>query len=459
MKASLRKFMGASTVKPKIVKSYAKRWLRGRPLLSVVIPCYNYGRYIKEALDSVNQQTFQDFEVIVVDDGSTEEATLRVLAQLKRQGVRVLRKVQVNRAAALNLGIAQCRGKYICCLDADDKLEPTYFEKCLSLLESNPGISFAYSLIRLFGAERRVGWTEPFNLRVLLEYNHICAPAVFRKDGWDVVGGYDPVMDGYEDWEFWINLAKAGYRGQLIPEVLFNYRRHGRTMIHRAEQMRQRLIARIRANHKELYSHPEHIETIERKYRDISVVNPFVNLRFTKQYASYPENLVLVIADGKPRNEWILHAVLGELQSRKPMRFLLAGMDSNRQADTQPYRLTKLTYNLANFLEPYCWLDFVINLIRTKAICLIVISHSKNGYEWIPRIKRATSAKVIDFLSDDEREYCKLSLKYEKFIDAHVSYTRQSEIKSDPSSGTRVLAEQIRCDAERIVQLLKLETS
>lgn len=186
------------------------RWPSDSPLLTVVVPCHNYGQYIHEALQSIRSQTFQGFELIIIDDASTDDETLRTLEQLKAEGIAVLRREKLNRAEAMNLGVSNARGKYVCCLDPDDTLEATYFEVCLCLLESNIGVTFAYSLMRAFGAEHWVGAIQPFNLRLLLDYNHVSGPAVFRKSAWDSVGGFDQSLDGFEDWEFWIKLGKHG---------------------------------------------------------------------------------------------------------------------------------------------------------------------------------------------------------------------------------------------------------
>ena len=263
MKALYRRVLVVPTVQPSYVQTRFDPWDRSKPILSVVIPCYNYGRYLPETLRSLQLQTFRDFEIIIVDS-SSDALTLKVLEKVRNQGIQVLRQEKLNAAAALNLGIRAARGRYVCRLDADDTVEPTYFEKSLCLLESNRGVAFAYSLVKTFGDEDRIWLTEVFDLRLLLEYNYICQAAVFRRSIWDEVGGFDQTMDGYEDWDFWLKVGKAGFRGKLIPETLFNYRRHGTTLNIRSDRKYQKLIDHIRANHAELYSHLERIEEIRK---------------------------------------------------------------------------------------------------------------------------------------------------------------------------------------------------
>jgi glycosyltransferase involved in cell wall biosynthesis len=112
------------------------------PKVSVIIPCYNLGEYLDEAVGSVLSQTYQGFEILVVDDGSTEPATRALLADYRRPDTRVIHAAYGGLAAARNLGIASAAGEYLCALDADDRLDPTYFEKAVPVLDADPSIGF-----------------------------------------------------------------------------------------------------------------------------------------------------------------------------------------------------------------------------------------------------------------------------------------------------------------------------
>ena len=225
-------------------------WPPHSPIVSVIIPCYNYGEYLEEAIDSALEQTLQDSEVIVVDDGSTDSYTVEVLAKLDQPRTCVIHQANTGLPGARNTGIETAKGRYICCLDADDTLEGTYLEKAVTLLESRPDIGFAYSWVRRFGDADGVWEPEDFNLKNLLSYNHVSVSAVFRRQAWEAVGGYwDDMQPGYEDWEFWIRLGAEGYPGKLIPEHLLNHRRHERSMIDDAVEQHESLVQRIRQRH------------------------------------------------------------------------------------------------------------------------------------------------------------------------------------------------------------------
>jgi glycosyltransferase involved in cell wall biosynthesis len=195
------------------------------PAFSVIIPCYNLGQYIDEAVDSVLAQTFQDFEIVIVNDGSTDPFTNELLANYRRPKTRVLTTENRGVSAARNLAIEHSKGKYISAVDADDKIEPTYFEKAFRILEADEGVAWVSSWLRTFGDEDWVWKQERCDLATLLGECTVLTAAPVRRTALQAVGGYDSRLLAMEDWELWINLAVHGFRGVIIPEVLFHYRR------------------------------------------------------------------------------------------------------------------------------------------------------------------------------------------------------------------------------------------
>jgi GT2 family glycosyltransferase len=201
------------------------------PRISVIIPCYNLGEYLDEAVDSVRAQSFDDWEIIIVNDGSTDPATNRLLADYQRPRTRVLSTDNRGLPAARNLAIAHAAGAYLCALDADDKLEPQYLERAVARLEADPTLGFVSSWLETFGEERWVWKQDRCDLAALLAECTVCTAAVVRTSAVEAVGGYDETMTlGYEDWDLWISLVERGIRGVIIPEVLFRYRRRAGSM-------------------------------------------------------------------------------------------------------------------------------------------------------------------------------------------------------------------------------------
>jgi len=229
-------------------------------LVSVVIPCYNQGHFIVEALNSIWAQTFTDVETVIVNDGSTDGKTDEVLARLDRGSVSVIRTENRGLAAARNTGIEAAGGKYILPLDADDTIEPTYIEKAVAALEADTETGIVYCRASLFGAVE-TEWDLPeYSLERMLLDNIIFCSALFRRDDWLAVGGYDEEMIyGWEDYSFWLSLIERGRKVYCIPERLFNYRVASDSMVRSREKWQKiKMFKRIYLRHQKLFA--EHIE-------------------------------------------------------------------------------------------------------------------------------------------------------------------------------------------------------
>jgi len=199
----------------------------------VIIPCFNLGEYLDEAVESVLAQTCQDFEILVVDDGSTDPLTIRLLDDYVRPKTTVFRTSNQKLAAARNFLVARARGVYLCALDADDKLHPQYLEKTVEVLERNSAVVFVSTRMQMFGAETRL-WPEALrcDLPTLLLDDPVHPAALHRRAAVLDVGGYDQQMphQGNEDWDLSISLLETGGTGVILPDVLFYYRRRPGSM-------------------------------------------------------------------------------------------------------------------------------------------------------------------------------------------------------------------------------------
>lgn len=223
------------------------------PTVTVVIPCYNGGADLPGAIESVEAQTWRDFEIVVVDDGSDDPETLRVLANL---GDRVRVVTQTNRGlpAARNAGMRAARGAFLLPLDCDDRLEPQFLEATLDVLEIRPTCAFAFTFMRLAG-ERQGVLRRFYNPFVQLFLNQIPYAMLIRREAWERTGGYDEAMrDGYEDWEFNIRLVNSGFHGFSVPQPLLRYTvRAGGMLESRASPRHAELWGDIQRRHPERY--------------------------------------------------------------------------------------------------------------------------------------------------------------------------------------------------------------
>lgn len=227
--------------------------------LSVVIPCYNQGEFILEAVSSVRDCQDSIYEVIIVNDGSTDASTLKVLTYLKDNGYQVIDQNNQGLARARNSGIKAAKGLYILPLDADNKIRGAYIPKAVDILDKHPEVGVVYGNAEFFGEKTGVHAVPDFHINRILLGNYIDACAVFRKVVWKECGGYDPKIPdklGYEDWDFWLGVAEKGWKFYHLPEVLFDYRIRGNSMVSACNipENREQLLRYICTKHIGIYS-------------------------------------------------------------------------------------------------------------------------------------------------------------------------------------------------------------
>lgn len=194
--------------------------------VSLLIPCYNDGRYLEEAFASIAAQTWPDLEAIVVDDGSDDDLTADVLRRLEAEGrAVVVRGAHQGPAAARNRAAAAATGDYLLPLDADDRIASTYVEKAMAVLRARPEVGVCYCRAELFG-ERSGPWALPaYSLREMLVDNVVFVTALMRREVFEQAGGFDESFrTGMEDYDFFLTALENGWEIVQLPETLFYYR-------------------------------------------------------------------------------------------------------------------------------------------------------------------------------------------------------------------------------------------
>jgi glycosyltransferase involved in cell wall biosynthesis len=216
-------------------------------ILSVVIPCFNHGEFLLEAIASVEDCQGDFYEIIIVNDGSTDSATVELMNDLKQKGYWVIDQPNQGQATARNTGIQAANGRYIIPLDSDNKIRTELIQKGIEILDRQPDIAVVYGDLRLFNERGKVRtftiqpgcgtaeyineqewiWKLPdFDLNRLVLFGYLDACAMFRKSVWQECGGYDTKIpvNGFEDWELWLNIAKKGWKFHHVSSVLHDYR-------------------------------------------------------------------------------------------------------------------------------------------------------------------------------------------------------------------------------------------
>jgi len=227
--------------------------------VSVIIPSFAYGHYLKECVESVVNQTHKAHEIIIVSDGAkdnTVEVAKELIAQHTDSNIILIEKENGGNSSARNVGIERATGEYIMCLDPDDKLVPAGIEEHMKLLTDD----MAIAQCALMEFDERYIINVPTvspTLERLLQTNTIFCNAVFPRKAWVEVGGYDEseiITNGFEDWELWIRMLAAGYHVNVSDFIALRYRVHDGQMTQATTHpRRQELYKYIFEKHRALY--------------------------------------------------------------------------------------------------------------------------------------------------------------------------------------------------------------
>jgi len=209
---------------------------RRSPVVSVITPAYNAAAFLAETVRSVLGQTFSDLELIIVEDGSTDD-TLAVARRLAATDsrVRVVATPNGGPAAARNVALRAAGGEFIALLDSDDVWRPQYLARQIALLDANPDVSIVTSnaINRGGGAnfDAKPYWTQTTGverltvLDIIRQQDSVCILSVFRRRVYETIGGFDPTFNGNEDYEYWLRATLTGLVVLRNFEPLAEYRR------------------------------------------------------------------------------------------------------------------------------------------------------------------------------------------------------------------------------------------
>jgi glycosyltransferase involved in cell wall biosynthesis len=223
--------------------------------ISVVIPCFNHGQFLPEAIESVESVKRDDIEMVIVDDGSTDDRTCQEITKLSARGMKVIRQENHGLGAARNAAVLASSGEFIFPLDADDRIRPDWIETAIEIMDSDPRVGIVYGDAQCFGTRLHRWMVGPFDTVRLLTWNFIHASALYRRSVWDQNRGYDSNMpvQGLEDWDFWLGALEHGWRFVHVPEVFFDYRQSDQSMIAGTFEFKDQIAEFIAKKHGPLY--------------------------------------------------------------------------------------------------------------------------------------------------------------------------------------------------------------
>jgi glycosyltransferase involved in cell wall biosynthesis/GT2 family glycosyltransferase len=365
-----------------------------QPATSIVTPFFNTGHVFHQTARSLRHQTLQEWEWIIVDDGSTQPASLALLKEVVAGDarIRVIRHpTNLGLSAARNSGFAAARSPFVAMLDSDDLLEPTALEKWFWYLVSHPEAAFVKGYTVGFGAEHyrwEHGFHEPGDF---LGSNRVNPVALVRRAIYQAVGGFDESTNGgLEDWDFWLKCANAGYWGGTVPEYLDWYRRrpahHDRWADFDAGPRQAAYQAKLRRRYPKLW---------QKGFPKL--VAPTVDADDVPD--DLPAENKLAKAPGIAR----LLLLTAQFQMGGAERFALSLVSQLAQQQTEvtvcateagqhPWlaefsRLTPDVFILPNILRPQDAPRFLRYLLRSRQINTVLISHCARAYQLLPYLR------------------------------------------------------------------------
>jgi len=376
-----------------------------RVLVSIVTPFFNPGPVFAETVLSVQRQSWQLWEWIIVDDGSTDGASVAALANAAAQEPRIRTiRLPENRglSAARNRGLAEAKAEYVCWLDADDLIEPTFLEKCLWRLQAMPHVAFTKGFTIGFGAMQYI-WRHGFHEgELFLKENRVDPTSVMRTAAARAIGGFDETLrTGLEDWDFWLKAANAGYWGDTITEPLSWYlcseghlNRFPNLQI---TSKREELEQQIRARYPKLWSggFPK-IQGKETPAMEFST-SPSLANRLQKKR---PRALLIVPHLELGGADSVNLDLLSQLAQRFDWEITV--VTTRHSEDTWQHKFYDLTsdvFMLHRFLPYGAYPAFLAYAIESRQPDVVCLNHSELGYRLLPWLRDAfPTLPIVDLV-------------------------------------------------------------
>lgn len=409
-----------------------------KPTVSIITPYFNTSDVFLETIQNVQHMSFQQWEWVIVDDGSTDLESLARLAWLEQTEprARVIHQANSGPAVARNQAARAATGRFIAQLDSDDLIEPTFIEKCVWLLETQPQFAFCNAYNVTFGAKAYL-WQHGFHeYEACLNENTVPNFSVIRREAFFDIGGFDEsVRRGHEDWDFWLSMAGAGHWGYTIPEYLTWYRRtNGASRIQETESDK-RAAAQfrrwLRSKHANLYKsfpHPERPDVMHQLHAivpfDIPVENRLAKItEATRVLFMLPS---METGDVDKRNLDVIRVL-----SRRGYDCTVAATVASPQISQHEFTaVTPDVFCLDRFLVSADYPRFLSYLIESRAIDAILISHDEHAYSLIPYLRsRHPEVAFLDY-NHQQEQYWKddgfpaISIRAGDELDVHVTSSR-----------------------------------
>ncbi|MBR3134882.1 MAG: glycosyltransferase [Clostridia bacterium] len=412
------------------------------PLITVVIPFYNDKQYIEQAVNSVLNQTFPCFEVLIIDDGSKDEESLKKLQEVSKIDDRIIvfHKENEGLAATRDYGAekASNSSKYLFFLDSDDLIEPTYFECAYWTLETNQKASWAYTDSVGFEADEYL-WNKWFDSEKEKKQNDLVASAMIRKDDFNLVGGYELREKSVnEDWNFWLKMIANGKFPVRMNFYGFWYRRkENGSELAKSKENKKRALEIVNETAKKIKKPVKAIQYPNYSYNWEKPVIEIESVPKIKVKKNSKTNLLMIIP-------WMIMGGADKFNLD-----LIKGLDKNKFEVTiistepatnqyvQEFSKYATIYELPSFINQKYWTAFINYIIEKNNINIIMNTNSETGYTMLPFIKSSyPNIPIIDYIHMEEW------------------YNRNGGYSRDSSAAASVIDKTLTCNknSERILE-------
>ncbi|AFY48357.1 glycosyltransferase [Nostoc sp. PCC 7524] len=405
------------------------------PVVSIISSFYNADKYFEQCYSCLANQNFQEFEWIIVNDGSTDKNALELFDSLPERDSRIKTvHHQVNNgvSAGRNTAVSYAKGKYLFFLDLDDLLDPTYIEKCVLFLESHPEISLVNSYSVGF-QEQEYWWSHGFEkVSDFIEQNWLTVMLMYRKEDFVKLGGFDESLRFYEDWERWLRAIVNQQKCWTIPEYLHCYRRSNSglllTSINNTLQKNQATDL-IQSRYKQFF-------------KDNNIQNTYLKRpsAFEVDLQSYNFSINNYVGNRQTRKRILCFFPWLEVGGADKFNLDLVTLLSERGYDItitttlkseHPwhhhfYQVTYDIFHLNNFLHYTYFLAFARYLIKSRQIDIVFISNSYIAYYLVPLLKvEFPNVVFIDYVHTGDPGwrkcgYPRISCQLNQFLDCQV---------------------------------------